>query len=77
VTDEQRIADLTEVFTRLGAPDPAGWARSEVEEGIPRLARYLFLRQAWQQVVAEDDTSWIDAWRRVSAACTSRCGRPR
>ncbi len=30
-------------------------------QGIPQLARYLFLRQAWQQVVAKDDVTWIDA----------------
>jgi hypothetical protein len=42
MTDEQRVADLTELLTRLGATDPAAWARSEVEEDIPQVARYLF-----------------------------------
>jgi hypothetical protein len=60
VTDSTDLADLTERFTRLGAPDPAAWARSQINEGIPQLARYLFLRQAWRQVLDEDDREWID-----------------
>ena len=38
--------------------DPESWASSQVEEGIPQLARYLFLRQAWGCVVREDDPSF-------------------
>ena len=67
MTEEQRVADLTELLTRLGATDPAAWARSEVEEDIPQVARYLFLRQAWQHVVADGDTTWIEAWRDLAA----------
>src|SRR5262245_12222892 len=58
VMREKELADL---FRKVGASDPEGWARSQIEEGIPQLARYLFLRQAWRQVVSEDDASWIDA----------------
>ena len=53
--------ELAAVFRSLGAPDPEGWARSQIEEGIPQLARYLFLRRAWRQVVDEDHAGWIDA----------------
>src|SRR5690242_5341832 len=53
--------DLVETFRNLGAPDPETWARSQIEEGIPQLARYLFLRQAWRNIVKEDDYRWIDA----------------
>lgn len=67
MSDEQRIADLTELLTRLGAPDPSAWARSEVEEDIPQVARYLFLRQAWTHVIADGDDAWIDAWRELAA----------
>src|SRR5215211_3924316 len=67
MTEEERVADLTELLTRLGASDPAAWARSEVEEDIPQVARYLFLRQAWRHVVTDGDTSWIDAWRELAA----------
>lgn len=56
------IADLTELLTQLGAPDPAAWARSEVEEDIPQLARYVFLSHAWRHVVDQDDETWIDSW---------------
>jgi hypothetical protein len=55
------IESLTRRFAALGASDPERWARSQVEEGIPQLARFLFLRQAWQQVVPEDDHAWISA----------------
>jgi hypothetical protein len=48
--------ELAEVFRSLGASDPDQWAYSEVHEGIPQLHRYLFLRQAWKQVVPDDDT---------------------
>ena len=52
-------AELTELFRKLGARNPAGWAHSQVTEGIPQLARFLFLRQAWKAVVSEDDRTWI------------------
>lgn len=54
-------AELTKLFARLGAPDPAGWAHSQTNEGIPQLGRYLFLRQAWRKVVSNSDHGWIDA----------------
>ena len=53
-------AELTELFRKLGARDPAGWAHSQVTEDKPQLARFLFLRQAWGLVVSEDDRSWIE-----------------
>jgi hypothetical protein len=30
------LQKLTEIFTNLGAPDPASWARSEIDENILR-----------------------------------------
>ena len=51
--------ELAALFRRLGASNPEEWARSEITEGIPQLARYVFLRQAWRNVVSEGDTSWI------------------
>lgn len=56
----QDLNALTQLFKQLGARDPEGWARSQIQEGIPQLARYLFLRQAWGLVVGEDNSSWID-----------------
>jgi hypothetical protein len=54
------LDQLTALFRRLGAGEPEAWARSQVAEGIPQLARFLFLRQAWRTLAREDDTSWID-----------------
>lgn len=52
--------ELSALFRRLGARDPDGWASSQIDEGIPQLARFIFLRQAWRNVVSEDDPAWID-----------------
>ncbi|MBN2392440.1 MAG: hypothetical protein JXR84_17045 [Anaerolineae bacterium] len=60
MANEQCAAELEETFRRLGAHEPESWARSEIEENIPQLARFLFLRAAWRCVVSEDDNSWID-----------------
>jgi len=64
--NQQKLAAL---FERLGARDPESWAKSQVEEGIPQLARFLFLRQAWRGVVGEDDPKWIE---RAIAQSASR-----
>ena len=53
-------AELSEIFRMLGASDPDDWASSEIDEGIPQLARFLFLKGAWDRIVTDDDTSWID-----------------
>ncbi len=52
---------LTSLFEKLGARNPEEWARSQMTEGIPQLARFLFLRQAWRGVVSPSDPTWIDA----------------
>jgi hypothetical protein len=54
------LDELKDIFTRLGADDPQGWARSQHEEGINQLHRFVFLRQAWKCVCSENDDSWID-----------------
>src|SRR5688572_11232405 len=54
------IAELTKLFERLGAPDAELWARSQIEDGIPQLQRFLFLRQAWRNVGDENDVNWIE-----------------
>jgi hypothetical protein len=54
-----RENELTELFRKVGARDPANWARSQLNENIPQLARFLFLREAWKLVVADNDPSWI------------------
>lgn len=59
---------LAALFDRLGASDPRAWAQSQLQEGIPQLHRYLWLRQAWKFIVAEDETGWMDAHMRHAAA---------
>lgn len=49
-TSKQELASL---LGHLGARDPEAWAQSQVSEGIPQLHRFLFLRQAWKQIVSE------------------------
>ncbi len=65
--------ELTELFRKLGARDAEDWATSQIEEDIPQLARFLFLRQAWKCVVSEDDPSWIT---NVIAAAEKRPNDP-
>jgi hypothetical protein len=60
--DEQELAEL---FRKLGAQDPEAWAHSQIAEGFPQLARYLFLRQAWRRVIGPDDRSWVSEMRRT------------
>jgi len=59
--------ELTALFRKLGARDPATWARSQINENIPQLARFLFLRQAWKLVVSDNDSSWIAKTRQVDS----------
>ena len=63
MTPPRTLKKLTELFSLVGAKKPESWARSQLEEGIPQLHRFLFLRQAWARVVAEDDREWIDSAR--------------
>ena len=58
--------ELAALFRKLGARGPDAWADSQLTEGIPQLARFLFLRQAWQNIVREEDPSWIG--RYIEAA---------
>ncbi|TDC35137.1 hypothetical protein E1211_16330 [Micromonospora sp. 15K316] len=51
-------------FNQLGCSDPEGWVRSEIEEGIPQLARYRFLRTLWLQII----DNWHDGPANIPAA---------
>lgn len=57
--------DLTRRMTDLGAPDPAGWAKSELHENIAQQARYVFLRSTWPQHI--DPFGREDVIRRFPA----------
>jgi hypothetical protein len=42
---------LRDRFSELGADEPESWARSEIVEGIPQLARFLILRKLWADAI--------------------------
>jgi hypothetical protein len=46
--DRRRAAALAEAFRGLDAEEPETWALSEVEDDIPQLARFIFLRRLWR-----------------------------
>jgi hypothetical protein len=60
----QRAQRLLHALNELGCDDPEGWARSEVEENIPQLARYQFLHTLWPQMI----DSWRDGITNIPAA---------
>jgi hypothetical protein len=60
MNEEQSVKDLASHFQILGAHDPEGWAKSQIHEGIPQYARFIFLRQTWKSFISEDDTSWME-----------------
>jgi hypothetical protein len=70
VTEEMMYTkkELTRLFSKLGAREPESWAASQISEGINQLGRYLFLRQAWREVVDDNDHSWIQAQITWSAS---------
>ena len=58
--------ELIALFQKLGARDPSAWARFQINENIPQLARFLFLRQAWKLVVGDNDSTWLDEMRQAN-----------
>lgn len=52
--------ELTNLFAKLGASSPERWANSQIDEGIPQLLRFLFLKSAWETVTPDGDDAWID-----------------
>jgi hypothetical protein len=54
------LAELTKLFEKFGATDAEGLATSQLQEGIPQLQRFLFLRQAWRRIIDDADVSWVD-----------------
>ncbi len=53
------ITELGKLFEKLGAQNPESWASSQIKEGVPQLQRFLFLRQAWQSILDENNLKWI------------------
>jgi hypothetical protein len=53
--DDSRYNALVERFRQLGCGNAESWARSEIDEDIPQLARFVFLRQLWNLVVTPEN----------------------
>src|SRR5689334_12456879 len=53
-------AELLELCREFGLRDAEALVRSELEEDIPQVARYTFLKGAWAGIVADGDLSWIE-----------------
>ena len=54
----------TMLFAKYGARGPVIWGKSQLEEGIAQLQRFLFLRQAWSQVI--DGQDWVQSWLKAA-----------
>lgn len=45
-----RAVSLRDTFARLGADEPSAWARSQIDENIAQLGRFVFLRAVWREI---------------------------
>jgi hypothetical protein len=59
---------LAKRFKELGALDPEEWARSEISENIPQLARFMVLRALWREAISP----WMDASALSDVAAAQR-----
>lgn len=59
--NQEALHNLIETFRLLGADDPESWAVSEVEEGIPQLAMYVFLRRALELFSERSLERWVQS----------------
>jgi len=57
---EENFEKLVDGFRSWNVSDPEAWAESQRTEGIPQYERLVFLRGAWQTIIDEGDTSWIE-----------------
>jgi len=52
--------DLIEAFRGLGAADPESLASSQLDDGVPELNRFAFLKRLWDQVADTQSMKWIE-----------------
>lgn len=55
-----KLDDLIEAFRALGAADPESLASSQLEDRVPELHRFAFLKRLWDQVADTQSTKWIE-----------------
>ena len=51
VPDRVKADRMIALLEQFGAKDPVGWVRSEMQEDIPQVARFLFLHEIRSQLV--------------------------
>ena len=56
----QTEIELAALFRSLRAHAPEQWTSYVLADPEPQLARYLFLKQAWERVIGEGEVAWID-----------------
>ncbi|GIW88739.1 MAG: hypothetical protein KatS3mg108_3063 [Isosphaeraceae bacterium] len=63
--DRARVDQLIAVLRSLGCPDPEAWARRELRDNWPQLARYALLHHLWSESINawSDSLLWIDNLR--------------
>ncbi|MGP4105137.1 hypothetical protein [Nonomuraea sp. KM90] len=59
-------ASLRTQFEALGAADAPDWARSEIDENLPQMARFMLLRSLWRGAI--DGWAGPGALEQVAAA---------
>src|SRR5688572_16587628 len=59
-TKKWKRENLIEAFRGLGAADPEALASSQLDDGVPELHRFAFLKRLWDQVVNWRTTKWIE-----------------
>ncbi|WP_433652063.1 hypothetical protein ACQP2C_06200 [Micromonospora zamorensis] len=64
----ESAVSLAERFKELGALDPESWARSEISENIPQLARFMVLRALLREAISP----WMDATALGDVAAAQR-----
>ena len=52
--------DLVALLKSLGVRSPQDWVQYLPADPSTQLARYLFLKQAWDSIASEGDTKWMD-----------------
>jgi hypothetical protein len=58
-TKDWNRENLIKAFRAMGAADPEALAASQLENGVPELPRFAFLKRLWDQVADPTSTKWI------------------
>ncbi len=52
--------ELVRLFASVGARSVSEWVKYVRDDPEPQLARYLFLQQAWERLISERESDWIE-----------------